>query len=61
MARTTLRSAMISFLEMVQRYPIGAKVDLPKREGKGGPQEIVGYEYYNGTGFPGPLFPAALR
>ena len=35
---------MISFLEMVQRYPIGAKVDLPKWEGKGGPQEIVGYE-----------------
>ena len=42
---------MISFLEMVQRYPIGAKVDLPKWEGKGGPQEIVGYEYYNGSGF----------
>lgn len=42
---------MISFLEMVQRYPIGAKVDLPKREGKGGTQEIVGYEYYNGSGF----------
>lgn len=43
--------AMISFLEMVQRYPIGAKVDLPReRKGKE-PQEIVGYEYYNGTGF----------
>lgn len=40
---------MISFLEMVQRYPIGAKVSLPK--GQSGPQEIVGYEYYNGTGF----------
>ncbi len=42
---------MISFLEMVQRYPIGAKVDLPRTEGRGGPQEIVGYEYYNGTGY----------
>lgn len=42
---------MISFLEMVQRYPIGARVDLPRIEGRGGPQEIVGYEYYNGTGF----------
>lgn len=42
---------MISFLEMVQRYPIGAKVDLPRREGRGGPQEVVGYEYYNGSGF----------
>ena len=42
---------MISLLEMVQRYPIGAKIDLPRREGGKGPQEIVGYEYYNGTGF----------
>lgn len=43
---------MISFLEMVQRYPIGAKVSLPgdgRENGK--EQEIVGYEYYNGTGF----------
>lgn len=40
---------MISFLEMVQKYPIGAKVDLPRASK--GPQEIVGYEYYNGTGF----------
>ena len=32
---------MISFLEMVQRYPIGAKIDLPRREGGKGPQEIV--------------------
>ncbi len=43
---------MISFLEMVQRYPIGAKIDLPK----GGnehteQQEVIGYEYYNGTGY----------
>ena len=45
------KGAMISFLEMVQRYPIGAKVDLPKQEGRGGTQEVVGYEYYNGSGF----------
>ncbi len=42
---------MISFLEMVRRYPIGAKVNLPKGEGSGVAQEIVGYEYYNGSGF----------
>lgn len=42
---------MISFLEMVQRYPIGAKVDLPRAQESKGPQEIVGYEYYNGTGY----------
>ncbi len=42
---------MISFLEMVQRYPIGAKIDLPRALESKGPQEIVGYEYYNGTGF----------
>ncbi len=42
---------MISFLEMVKRYPIGAKVDLSKGQGSGKAQEVVGYEYYNGTGF----------
>lgn len=43
---------MISFLEMVQKYPIGAKISLPEdgRE-SAKEQEIVGYEYYNGTGF----------
>ncbi|MCI9438807.1 MAG: hypothetical protein HFH85_16945 [Lachnospiraceae bacterium] len=43
---------MISFLEMAQHYPIGAKVDIPKENGgvKNG-QEIIGYEYYNGTGY----------
>lgn len=45
-------TAMISFLEMVQQYPIGAKINLPG-EGRetGTLQEIVGYEYYNGTGY----------
>lgn len=42
---------MISFLEMVRQYPIGAKVDLPNGQGSRSPREIVGYEYYNGTGF----------
>lgn len=43
--------AMISFLEMVQRYPIGAKVHVPEGRESEKIQEIVGYEYYNGTGF----------
>lgn len=45
-------TVMISFLEMVQQYPIGSKVELPKdgRETEK-QQEIVGYEYYNGTGY----------
>lgn len=43
---------MISFLEMAQQYPIGATVDVPEEDGKKGKQrEIVGYEYYNGTGY----------
>lgn len=43
---------MISFLEMVQQYPIGAKVNLPKDGGeRPKQQEVVGYEYYNGTGY----------
>lgn len=43
---------MISFLEMVQQYPIGSKVEL-SRDGRETEkqQEIVGYEYYNGTGY----------
>ena len=43
---------MISFLEMVQQYPIGSKIELP-REGRKTEkqQEVVGYEYYNGTGY----------
>lgn len=43
---------MISFLEMVQKYPIGAKVELPGNGPDcGGQREIRGYEYYNGTGY----------
>ena len=43
---------MISFLEMAQKYPIGAKINVSEEEGKGEKlQEIVGYEYYNGTGY----------
>ena len=43
---------MISFLEMVQRYPIGAKLDLPEDSNKNTrQQEVIGYEYYNGTGY----------
>lgn len=43
---------MISFLEMVQQYPIGAKVSLPKDRGRTlEKQEVIGYEYYNGTGY----------
>lgn len=43
---------MISFLEMVQRYPIGAIIDLPKdRAGESEKREVIGYEYYNGTGY----------
>lgn len=43
---------MISFLEMAQQYPIGATVDVPEEDGKKAKQrEIVGYEYYNGTGY----------
>ena len=43
---------MISFLEMAQQYPIGAKISVPEGDGAGERQrEIVGYEYYNGTGY----------
>ena len=43
---------MISFLEMARQYPIGAKIDVPEEDGKREKQqEIVGYEYYNGTGY----------
>lgn len=43
---------MISFLEMVQQYPIGAVVILPKDgAGESEKQEVIGYEYYNGTGY----------
>lgn len=52
MKRRGKAEAMISFLEMVQRYPIGAKVSLPENGRENGKEEeIVGYEYYNGTGF----------
>ncbi len=44
--------SMISFLEMARQYPIGAKINIPEESGKiKNPQEIVGYEYYNGTGY----------
>lgn len=43
---------MISFLEMAQQYPIGAKVCVPGEDGaKERQREITGYEYYNGTGY----------
>lgn len=43
---------MISFLEMVQQYPIGAEVSLPQNGVAGSEkQEVIGYEYYNGTGY----------
>lgn len=41
---------MISFLEMVQRYPIGAKVNVKKEKAER-QREIIGYEYYNSTGY----------
>ena len=45
-------TVMISFLEMAQQYPIGAKISVPEGDGAGERQrEIVGYEYYNGTGY----------
>ena len=41
---------MISFLEMVQHFPIGCKVRVT--EGEIPVEETVkGYEYYNGTGY----------
>ena len=43
---------MISFLEMVQQYPIGSRVNLPGEGREAEKQEeIVGYEYYNSTGY----------
>lgn len=55
---------MISFLEMAQKYPIGKKINVPmgkddnikddvKQEEKAlqKSREILGYEYYNGTGY----------
>lgn len=43
---------MISFLEMAQQYPIGTKVNVPEENGaREKQQEIIGYEYYNGTGY----------
>ena len=43
---------MISFLEMALQYPIGAKITVPERNGRTKKQqEIIGYEYYNGTGY----------
>lgn len=42
---------MISFLEMVKRYPIGAKVNVTEGQERERTQEIIGYEYYNGTGY----------
>lgn len=44
--------SMISFLEMAQHYPVGSKVSMPEESGEAGMQrEVVGYEYYNGTGY----------
>lgn len=45
------RQEMISFLEMVQRYPIGAEVNVSEGDKAENRQEIMGYEYYNGTGY----------
>ncbi len=42
---------MISFLEMVQRYPIGAEVNVQAGDREEKRREILGYEYYNGTGY----------
>lgn len=45
---------MISFLEMVKQYPIGAKVNITEDGGENkteNQREVVGYEYYNGTGY----------
>ena len=43
---------MISFLEMTQQYPIGSKVNIPEEKGvMKNRKEIIGYEYYNGTGY----------
>lgn len=40
---------IISFVEMALKYPIGAKVETEKNSGKY--DEIIGYEYYNSTGY----------
>lgn len=45
------RQEMISFLEMVQRYPIGAEVNVQAGDREEKRREILGYEYYNGTGY----------
>lgn len=45
---------MISFLEMVRQYPIGSKVNITENGGGNkteNQREVVGYEYYNGTGY----------
>lgn len=41
---------MISFLEMVQLFPIGTKVTVDEN-GNAVEEEVIGYEYYNGTGY----------
>lgn len=41
---------MISFLEMVQQFPIGIKVTV-NDSGTSVEEEVTGYEYYNGTGY----------
>lgn len=41
---------MVSFLEIVQRFPIGARVAV-REDGEIKEREIIGYEYYNGTGY----------
>ena len=41
---------VISFLEMVQQYPIGTKVNVMKEKNES-QREIIGYEYYNSTGY----------
>ena len=55
---------MISFLEMAQKYPIGKKINVPMGRNENikdnenqeetslqKSREILGYEYYNGTGY----------
>ena len=55
---------MISFLELAQKYPIGKKINVPMgrdnniedgvKQGEASlhrSREILGYEYYNGTGY----------
>ncbi len=40
---------LLSFVEMIWKYPIGSKVEIEKNSGNC--EEIIGYEYYNGKGY----------